>query len=484
MSEQILDTISMDKILAHTQDGVFVLDEKRRFAFFSPACERLTGFSSQEVVNSDRACAEVLECRDEHGRPLAGGLCPAALVASGERPVVRQIMQLTTRKGERRWVETMYTALRDAHGGRGGGVIGVMREVTELREREERYRQTIEDLRDEIERLHQRMREQYGFVSIVTRSPGMQLVLDRIRSACDNSSPVLVCGEAGTGKERVARTIHFNGLQKSGPFVSLSVPATPADRLEAELFGQVRGGVAGGNGDYPGLYRAADGGTLFIDGVDRLSNSTQAKLLRTLQDHAVRAIGSVEPVAVHVRVIASTNLPMTDLVASGALREDLFYRLSVISIELPPLRARKEDIPLLVQQFIGQINQQGTRQVSEVSPDVWAVLDRHEWPGNAQELQNVIESAFAAGTGEMLTADEVRIPTTRAALFDSGARAGTSPMPPLDDLLADFERQAILGALRRAKGQRSLAARVMGISRSRLYRRMEALGIAPKSESM
>lgn len=483
MSDQTLETISMDRILANTQDGVFVLDEQRRFVFFNPACERLTGFCSQEVLQSDRACSEFLDCRDEQGRPLAGGLCPGLGVARGDRSVARQVMQLTTRAGERRWIETLYTPLRDARG-EGGGLIGVMREITELREREQGYRETIEELRDEVERLHQRMREQYGFVSIVTRSPGMQLVLDRIRSACENGSPVLICGEAGTGKERVARTIHFNGLQKDGPFVSFSVAATPADRIEAELFGQVRVGAAVGGGEGCGLYRAADGGTLFIEGVDRLPGSTQARLLGAIEERAVRPVGGIEPVAAHVRVIASANQPLGDLASSGALREDLLYRLSVISIEMPPLRARKEDIPLLVHQFIGQLNQQGMRQVKELGAEVWEILDRHDWPGNVQELHNVIESAFASGAGEALTGEEIRLPAAHVSLHESAGRAGGSGVLPLDDLLADYERQAILNALRRASGQRSLAARMMGISRSRLYRRMEALGIVPKLAGM
>jgi len=196
-----------------------------------------------------------------------------------------------------------------------------------------------------------------------------------------------------------------------------------------------------------------------------------------LQDKEIRPTGRTEAVPVHTRLIAAADRTFQDLYTNSRLRDEMLQQLTVIAIEIPPLRSRKEDIPLLVEQFIATLNQQSTRQVREVSPELWSKLDGHDWPGNVQELHNVIEGAFASGSGETLRAEEIRI-----ASVGKWSSIGTeSEVSPLDNLLADFERQAILAALRRAGGGRSLAARRLGISRSRLYRRMDALGIDPKA---
>ena len=468
---QVLDRIALDQVLASTQDGLFVLDDQQRFVYFNSGCERLTGYTSDEVLASGQPCWQITECRDEQGRVLGNKLCQAKGVLDGEQTSARQLVRMTSKGGEQRWVETLFTPLR-SKSGKPGHIIGVMRDVTETKQREDRWRQTIEGLRHEVETLRQQMRDRYGFVSIVTKSPAMRLVLDKTRSACGNGSPVLICGERGTGKEMVARTIHYNGLQKDGPFVVVSAAAMPKDRIEVELFGGVHDGR-----DYPGLVLAADGGTLFVAGIDLVPEDVQAKLLRVIQDKEIRPVGRAEPVPAHIRLIASADRSVQDLYVSNRVRDDLLHRLSVIALEIPSLRTRKEDIPLLVEQFIATLNQQSTRQVREVAPEVWSRLDGHDWPGNAQELQNVIEAAFAAGHDETLRGQDITIPSGSGGF----GPAGEGEAARLDTLLCDFERQAILVALRRAGGGRSLAARQLGISRSRLYRRMDALAIEPNS---
>ena len=462
----------MEEVLAHTRDGVFVLNDKQHFVYFNSGCERLTGYTADEVLASDQPCWQITECRDEQGRVLANRLCVAKSVIEGDQMSARQLARITRKDGQSRWVETQFTALRTRPGETGGYIIGVMRDMTEAKQREDKWRQTIEGLRREVETLRQQIRDRYGFVSIVTKSPAMRQVLDKTRAACGNNSPVLICGERGVGKETVARTIHYNGLQKDGPFVPLSVSAIPRERLEVELFGGVHEGR-----DYAGLCLAADGGTLFIAGIDHLPDDVQMKLHRMLQDKEIRPTGRTEAVPVHTRLIAAADRTFQDLYTNSRLRDEMLQQLTVIAIEIPPLRSRKEDIPLLVEQFIATLNQQSTRQVREVSPELWSKLDGHDWPGNVQELHNVIEGAFASGSGETLRAEEIRI-----ASVGKWSSIGTEgEVSPLDNLLADFERQAILEALRRAGGGRSLAARMLGISRSRLYRRMDALGIDPKA---
>lgn len=477
---QTLSGISLQEVLNHTHDGVFVLDQDRRFLYFNAACERLTGYKTDEVVSTSNPCWQIIQCRDEQGRTLAGTLCPARVLEDKNVTFARHLMQIKTKGDQTRWVEMLYTPIRDGHHGKAKYVIGVMRDATENILRNQQWKKTIESLRSEINELRRQMQDQYGFASIVTRSPAIRLVLEKIRSACTNESPVLIAGEAGTGKEMVARTIHYNGLQKNGPFVPVTVAAFSADQIEAELFGYARGSRAGATRDYPGLYRAADGGTLLIKGVDRLPHSTQAALLRVLQDREVRPSGTSQPVPVHARVIATFDRPVQEAISSGAVRQELVHRLGVITIEIPSLRTRKEDIPLLVEQFITQLNKHSTRQVEQIAPEVWEQLESYDWPGNTRELKDVIESAFASGAGQVLLGDEVRAAVTaRASATETPA--AERPRAALDTLLADCERRAILNTLRAAGGGRSLAARMLKISRSRLYRRMDALGISPNT---
>ncbi len=471
--------IKLDRLLSQTQDGVFVLDNERRYVLFNTACEKLTGYKASEVLG--KSCGEVgvTDCRDESGRRLENSLCPAWAVFRGDVPYARQRLQITMRDGQRRWVETHYTALIGPEG-QPDGVIGVMRDITEAKAREEQWAETTTRLREELASLRKHMQDRYGFSSIVSRSPLMEPVFEKINAAGNSGSPVLIVGENGTGKETVARTIHNNGPAKDGPFVPVSCAGTPRDVIESELFG-----YASPTGprvsERIGAFASAKGGTLFIDDIAAMPSVTQARLLRAIQERKYVAGDGSEQDVSDVRVIATSSRPTQELITSGHLREDLYYRLSVITIELPPLRSRKTDIPLLVDHFVTELNRAGRRGVTEVEPGVWAALDGYHWPGNIRELYNIVETAVAAGHGPVLKADDVR----NALRSHDRSRESESDRPiRLDGVLADVERRTILDALRQARGQRSRAAKLMGISRSRLYRRMDALGIVPKEQNM
>jgi PAS domain S-box-containing protein len=471
--------VKLDRILSHTQDGVFVLDSERRYVLFNAACERLTGYKSAEVIGATCGEIGVTECRDDQGRTLENSLCPGWAVFRGDLPYARQRMRIKMRDGHDRWVETHYTALL-APDGRPEGVIGVMRDISEAKTREEQWSETTARLKQELEALRKHMQERYGFAGIVSRSPVMQPVFDKIAGASNSSSPVLIVGENGTGKETVARTIHNSSPAKEGPFVPVACTGAPRDVIDGELFG-----YPDHSGDAPlaeriGACAAAKGGTVYIDEVSALPSVTQAKLLRAIQERKYMAGDGSEQSLSEVRVIAAATRPTQELLSSGHLREDLFYRLSVITIELPPLRSRKEDIPLLVDHFISEFNRTGRRQVTEVEPGVWAALDGYSWPGNLRDLQNIVEGALSAGQGPMLRADDVRVALRNR---DRAGEADTDRQVRLDGVLADVERRTILDALHQTRGQRSRAAKLMGISRSRLYRRMDALGIAPKEQA-
>lgn len=475
--ERATKNINLDDILNSTQYGVFLVDRDRRIVLFNDACERLTGYRRDEVLGRQCQADDLTGSDDEDGRSPVGPLCPGIQFFKGEAPPVRQRTRIRRRDGSQVWTETTYTSLPDSRG-QVCCVLAVVRDLTDGKEKEDRLGQVTGNLREEVECLRGELRRRYGFSTIISRSPTMQPVFAKIHAACDNHRPVLVSGEAGTGKELVARTIHYNGLRKDGPFVPLNCSAPAPDLIESELFGHVKGAFAGATTEFEGLLRAAEGGTIFLDEIADLPTDSQAKLVRGLEEKRVRPVGSTRKVPVNVRVIAATNLNPTAAIAEGRLRRDLFYRLGVINIEVPPLRERKEDIPFLVEHFINQLNRQSRRQVKQVTAEAWRMLLRFDWPGNVQELENAVECAFAMGTGPELQAGDLPELVRGEAVE---IRESFEPADlALDAVLATVERRAILAALRRAGGQRSRAAQAIRISRSRLYRRMEALGIRPR----
>jgi PAS domain S-box-containing protein len=474
-----LTAYDLDLILANTHDGLFVINRERRFVFFNEAMERLTGYTAREVLGLRCACGDVVECRDEQGRSLKGTLCPGLAVFNGSQPHAAQRMSLRRRSGEDLPVETVYTPIRDARGGV-DCVIGVVRDASEQRRRERQMLEELADLSRQVVELKSRLREAYGFDNLISRSPSMAPVFQKVRAACAGRSSVLICGPSGTGKEVIARTIHSGGRQKDGPFVPLNCAALPRDLIESELFGHVQGSFTGASRDFPGLFRAAENGTIFLDEVAEMPVETQAKLLRALQDHKVRPVGSTVEVPVNARVIAATNADVENSVRTGRLREDLFYRLSVITVQVPPLRRRKEDIPLLAQHFLDGLNA-GSGAGKLLAPATMEMLGRHDWPGNVRELENAIESAFAVSQSEVIRVEDLPARVRPAAPDPPAgdvAEAGEAGGPArLDDIVDRAERRAILAALERTGGNRSAAAEVLGIPRSRLYRRMASLGI-------
>lgn len=297
------------------------------------------------------------------------------------------------------------------------------------------------------------------------RSPAMRKVLELIDKVAPTDATVLVLGESGTGKELVARRIHHTSPRRDKPLVAVHCATFPENLLESELFGYERGAFTGATRRKVGHFEYADGGTIFLDEVGELPASVQAKLLRFLQERQFTRLGGVEPVRVDVRVIAATNRDLEREVREGRFREDLFYRLNVFPIELPPLRERKEDIPLLVEHFLRQRN----RPPDVVSPEAMEALLAYDWPGNVRELENVIERALILAGEGRITPDLLPFgrpkPGAKVELPDEGVN------------LEEVERELIIQALEKAGWNKAKAAKLLGITRRRLYSRMEALGI-------
>ncbi|MHC4931345.1 MAG: sigma-54-dependent transcriptional regulator, partial [Planctomycetota bacterium] len=319
-------------------------------------------------------------------------------------------------------------------------------------------------LEGEVQRLRTELKDRYQFHNIVGGAPCMREVFELTRAAAATDSPVLVEGESGTGKELVARAIHYEGLRSRGPFVPVNCSALPTDLVESELFGHRRGAFTGAHRDSQGLFLGADGGTIFLDEITEMPLEAQVKLLRVLEDKRVRPVGAVESIPADVRVVAATNLELAGAVKTGVLREDLFYRLGVIVISVPPLRERTEDIAALAMHFVQQFNERSKSQVEGFSAEALDALRAYSWPGNVRELRNAIEGLYALGRRGRIEIGDL----PRAVRDPTGAtprRAHPTAVPTLEEA----QRSLVEAALRETRGNKSEAARLLGISRSRLY---------------
>jgi DNA-binding NtrC family response regulator len=325
-------------------------------------------------------------------------------------------------------------------------------------------------LRGEVHSLRARLGEELTIHEMVGNSEPMERVKDIIGRVAATDSAVLIEGESGTGKELVAAAIHRLSARAKRPFIPVNCSAIPGDLMESEFFGHVRGAVSGAVADAPGLFRSANEGTLFLDEIGELPAALQAKLLRVLQDLEVRPVGSSKAFPVDVRVIAATNRNLEQAMTQGTFRQDLFYRLNVVRVSLPPLRERREDISTLVHHFIRRFNERLRRDVRGITPEALAALTAYDFPGNVRELENMIERAFAMGAREQLTLAD--LPTLARTPIAASVPSATS-VP----LLADVERELILKALAIFKDDKDAAARALGISRRTIYRRLKEYGM-------
>jgi two-component system response regulator PilR (NtrC family) len=312
---------------------------------------------------------------------------------------------------------------------------------------------------------------------LLGRSKAMQTVFELIGKIASARTSVLITGESGTGKELVARALHTEGSRAGGAFVAVNCGAIPDELMESELFGHVKGAFTGAVADRIGLFREAQGGTLFLDEIGELSLGLQVKLLRALQEKKVKPVGGTGEVEVDVRVVAATNRELEAEVARGAFRQDLYYRLNVIELRLPPLRQRREDVPLLVDHFLRRFARDQGKALSALTPAAMKRLEAYEFPGNVRELENIIERAVALASGPQI--DESDLPALRTAGPKPAAPAGDIPDDgiDLDRLVADYERAWVVKALDKAGGVRKKAAHLLGITFRSMRYRLDKLGL-------
>lgn len=429
-----------DIILDSIADGVFTVDKEYRIGSFNRAAEKTTGVAREDAVGQ--------RCCDVFHASICETACALRETFRTGRPVVNRSIYVVSAEGKKIPLSISTALLRDARGRVIGGV------------------ETFRDL-SAVETLRRELHKTYSFEDIISKNRRMQKIFAILPRVAESDTTVLIEGESGTGKELIARAIHNLSARSKEPLVVVNCAALPDSLLESELFGYKSGAFSGANKDKPGRFALAEGGTVFLDEIGEVSPAMQVKLLRVLQERTYEPLGGTESVRADVRIMAATNAHLQELVVQGRFREDLYYRVNVMRIELPPLRDRKEDVPLLIEHFLDKLSNTKHKLVSEVDRDVLAALMSYNFPGNIRELENIIEHAFVLCRSDRIDLECLpeEIPTPR---MPSSA--------PLQSV-KEFERQTLLDALKRNEWHRGRTAEELKIDKSTLWRKMKRLGI-------
>jgi DNA-binding NtrC family response regulator len=331
----------------------------------------------------------------------------------------------------------------------------------------------VRHLRQENRSLREALGQRYQFKNIIAHSAKMQEVLATVERVAPTNSTVLLGGESGVGKDLIARAIHEHSRRASGPFVKINTTAIPENLLESELFGYEKGAFTGAVTSKPGKFELADKGTIFLDEIGDVPPAVQVKLLRVLQEREFERLGGTKTLKVDVRLVAATNRDLRAALEEGAFREDLYYRLNVVPISIPPLREHKEDIPYLAEHFLARFVAESGKPIRGITPAAMRKLMEFHWPGNVRELENIIERAVALARGDTIDAADIHLD-----LSPPPATAGSVPFLPEGMTLEQYEDELIREALRRARGNKSQAARLLGLSRNALRYRLSKIGVA------
>ena len=436
-----------DVILDSITEGVFTVDSNWRITSFNRAAEEITGIPRAKALG--RHCSDILRA------DVCETNCALRETMETGKPIINRAVHIIHTSGNRKAISISTTLLKDGH----KNVIGGVETFRDM--------SLIEELRKEIE-------SRYSYDDIVSQSHQMQNLFSILPDVAESDCTVLIEGESGTGKELFARAIHNSSLRKDKPFVAVSGGALPDTLLESELFGYKAGAFTDAKKDKPGRFALAEGGTFFLDEVGDISAAVQVRLLRVLQEHTYEPLGAVSSVHTDVRIIAATNTRLDKLVEQDKFRDDLYYRINVMRLELPPLRKRKEDIPLLVNHFIGRFNRLRNKNINCVTDEVLAILLAYDYPGNIRELENIIEHCFVLCQGEIVERKHLPVSVCPVSDFDQALTGGVKTLKQMEMIL-------IIEALRRKKGNQAAASKDLGINKSTLYRKLKAYDIKPQS---
>ncbi|MCP4685436.1 MAG: PAS domain-containing protein [bacterium] len=434
-----------DVILDSVADGVFTVDRKWRITSFNRAAEKITGVPREQAVGQ--------QCCDVFRASICESHCALKQALETGQPVVNKAVFIVDPSGRRIPISVSAAQLKDKN----NRVIGGVETFRDL--------SVVEELRRAVEKRH-------TYQDIVSKNKAMQEIFDIMPSIAESDATVLIQGKSGTGKELVARALHDLSPRRKAPMVTVNCGAVPDTLLESELFGYKTGAFTDARREKPGRFALAEAGTLFLDEIADVSPAMQVRLLRVLQDGVYEPLGATESVTANLRIIAASNRRLDALVKKGSFREDLFYRLNVVQIALPPLKDRREDIPLLVDHFIRRFNFRKNKSIEGYSPDVLAVLMHYDYPGNVRELENIVEHAFVLCRGVI-----IELPCLPPDFLAGAGRAPRKPLTTVDD----FERKLIEETLINHQWNRTRAAAELGMHATTLWRKLKKLGISPPS---
>lgn len=434
---------STSAILESISDGVFTVDLDWRVTSFNRAAEEITGIPRGEALG--RLCSEVFKSS------MCEAECALQRTLKSGKPVINKSGYIIDSEGDRIPISVSTAVLLDGKGSVIGGA------------------ETFRDL-SEIAALRQELEGRFSMGDLVSHSPAMRPVFDLLPALASSLTTVLIQGETGTGKELLARAIHGMSPNSKKPFVAVNCGALPDTLLESELFGYKKGAFTGAIQDKPGRFALAADGTLFLDEIGEISPALQVRLLRVLQEHVYEPLGATRSEKSNARILVATNRDLGALVKTGEFRQDLYYRINVISLELPPLRKRKEDIPLLVEHFVERFNRIQNKSITGFTPGAYSLLMAHDWPGNVRELENVVERAFVLCASKWATPEHLPAELT-------GGRSASAEAGDMHSAKRFMEEQSIYGALKRNNFNRAAAARELGIHKTTLYRKMKTLGL-------
>ncbi|MFP4571893.1 MAG: sigma-54 interaction domain-containing protein [Desulfobacterales bacterium] len=441
--EQTISHGAAAAILDSISDGVFTIDENWRISEFNRAAEEITGIPRHEAIG--KPCSEVFRAS------MCEVDCAMKRTMETGKPVVNRSGFIIDAEGERIPVSVSTALLRDEYGNFTGGA------------------ETFRDL-SEVETLRKELSGKYQIGDLVSRSPAMRVIFELLPQVAASTSTVLLCGETGTGKELLARAIHELSPRSEKPFIAVNCGALPDTLLESELFGYKAGAFTGATRDKPGRFAQAHKGTIFLDEIGDISPALQIRLLRVLQEKQVEPLGTSSPVAADARVVAATNRDLEKAVENGEFRQDLFYRINVIRVDIPPLRERKEDIPLLADHFVQRFNRIQGKKVEGVGAEAMARLMSHNYPGNVRELENRIEHAFVLCDNGWIQPRHLPEGIGRIEPSDIGHKN-------FREAVNAFEAQLIRDSMRENNYNRLKTARSLGIHKTTLFRKMKALEI-------
>ena len=433
-------------ILDSISEGVFTVDMDWRITSFNRAAEEITGIQREKAIGR--------HCRDILRADVCESDCTLGSTMESGKPIMNKVVHIIDDQGKKRAVAISTALLKDSSGEIIGGV------------------ETFRDM-SMIEQLRKEIDGRYSCEDIISQSHKMQNIFAVLPNIAESNTTVLIEGESGTGKELFARAIHNLSFRKDKPFVAVNCASLPDTLLESELFGYKAGAFTDAKKDKPGRFALAQGGTIFLDEIGDISSAVQVRLLRVLQEKTYEPVGGVSPVKADVRIITATNKKLDQLVQQGKFRDDLYYRVNVMKLELPPLRDRKEDIPLLVDHFISRFNSLHNKNICCITNEVTAILLAYDYPGNVRELENIIEHCFVLCEGEIIEAKH--LPASVRPALKANRSEDSEPTT-----IKQMEIILITQALRRNEGNKTATAKQLGINKSTLFRKMKAFDIKPE----